>query len=238
MGFTFNNIHSDTYNIAASISSRPLIPEKRQFSEYVLGRDGKIQVEDGYNNSEIELECRIGDYDRAEISTVVRNISAWLRSAPPGVLELDDEPDMLYTVVSVTNNALISRDGWTETFTLRFICLPYQHKNNKTPATTLTGPGTVTVTNNGTYKALPVITLAGTAASITIGSFTYTNLTGAVYIDCINYLVYSLSGETKVNEISNFSGDFVELEPGTTNLTVTGTITSVDITINYWDTYL
>lgn len=238
MGFTFNNIHSDTYNIAASISSRPLIPEKRQFSEYVLGRDGKIQVEDGYNNTEIEIECQLGDYDRSEISNTVRLISAWLRSPIPGVLELDDEPGMLYTVVSVPNNALISRDGWIDTFSLTFMCLPYQHKNNKTPVVTLTGVDNITLINDGTYKSLPVITLSGTADSITIGPFTYTNLSGTVYIDCINYLVYSLSGETKVNEISNFSGDFIELDPGTTNLEVTGTITSVDVTVNYWDTYL
>lgn len=111
---------------------------------------------------------------------------------------------------------------------------------------------TIEVVNAGTYKALPIINLTGNATSITIqgfnyttpegiikeGSLTFNNLSGTVYIDCDNQVVYSLSGTTKVNKILDFDGDFPELLPGANQFEISGTITSLTIEFDYKNTYL
>jgi predicted phage tail component-like protein len=111
---------------------------------------------------------------------------------------------------------------------------------------------TIDVVNAGTYKALPIIILTGVAETITVsgfkvtkqpgivldGEFTFTNLNGTIYIDCEEKLVYSQSGNTKTNKITDFSGEFPELFPETNSFVVNGTITNLTIAFDYKNTYL
>ena len=239
MGVTIAGVHSDDHSIAVSIRTRPMIAEKRQVSDYVVGKDGKIHIEDGYNDGLIELECKIGDYDRAARQTQARGIAAWLDQTPPFVFKFDDEPDLEYVIVKTANNVVQMLEGYTDSFLVRLECKPFKRKNHKTPLQTITGADTIAVTNDGTKYANPVFTLTGTAATITIDTFTYTGLSSeTVYVDCERKLVYAVSGDTKINKIQNFSGTFTTIQPGSGSLSVSGSITSVDVTTDYWDTYL
>ncbi len=104
---------------------------------------------------------------------------------------------------------------------------------------------TLTMTNLGNYKAKPTITLSGTTNTVTLtddsgNSFTFENLNGTVYIDCKYKLVYSLSGTTKVNKRANLKkgSKYLELEPGTNNIKVTGNSNPIAVKIDFNATYL
>lgn len=111
------------------------------------------------------------------------------------------------------------------------------HNNNVTSGKTLQ------VNNLGNYTAKPTIVLSGTTSQVILtdglgNSCKYTNLSGTVYIDCKHKLVYSLSGTTKVSKRSNFSGKWLDIEPGTNNLTVTGNTNPITVDIIFNASYL
>lgn len=110
---------------------------------------------------------------------------------------------------------------------------------------TVTGATTIIVQNLGTYEVLPLIKLSGTATSITLtddagNSFTYSGLTSGtdIYIDCNNKLVYSISNNKKVNQRSNFSGDYLKLLSGENTINVSGNSMNVNIEFDYKNAYI
>jgi hypothetical protein len=145
-------------------------------------------------------------------------------------------------------------------FDVVFECLPYQQQTNYNDGQTwnetdsgwaytnipwngyerifsVNSGQAVDVYNAGTYKALPVIKLTGTAATVTVGGFTFKNLAGTVYVDSNNQVVYSQNGSTKTNRILDFSGDFPEIVPGSNHFTISGTITNLIVEFDYKNTY-
>ena len=258
MGLTFNGQHSDDFGVYFKTTAIPYIAPKRSSSIEVQGRDGQYVFEDGYNNIIIDLSCVVIGAKVFNRRKQARLISAWL--ANTGALIFDYEKDIQYTVVKITNNIIAVMEGTADQFTISFECKPYQEQtfyNDELTwgeaATawaytsipwagfprefTVSTGDTITVTNAGTYKALPVIKLTGTEASVTIVGFTFTNLAGDVYIDCKEKVVYEISGSTKVNRISDFTGDFPEIAPGENIFAVTGA-TDLVVEYDYKNTYL
>ncbi len=261
MGFKFNGIHSDTFKICVRTESLPCIAPKRQTTISVPGRDGQHVVEDGYDNIEVKFECSIVDEFPVGRRKNTRAIASWL--ADTGVLILDHEKDVEYRVVRSVTNIDITPRGYevpVDDFKITFECLPHPRSayyNDGLYWDTCTSswqylempwPGyirtfevsngdNIDVHNAGTYKALPVIKMEGVASSVTVGDFTITGLSGIVYIDCFNQLVYSMSGASKVNQISKFSGKFPELKPGENIFPISGSITNLVIEFDYKNTY-
>ncbi len=266
-GFKYRNIDSSTYHITVKTDNIPVIPAKRIVQEEVIGRDGSYIFEDKHSPKEIELTCELhGHLKYSERRYLVREITAWLDI--PGELILNYEPDKKYQahlseqtdlsmlavydvftlvfVVQPIAKSIYENDGltWGEAaIPWGYASIPWG--GYQTVFQNITGDTTVDVTNAGTYDELPVIVLSGEAASITItddagNSFTYTNLVSGtdIYIDCKNKLVYSISGSSKVNKRSYFTGDYIKLLPGTNSIDISGTITSVNIDFDYRNAYL
>lgn len=257
-GFIFKDIDSSTYNLTVKTQSLPVLPSKRSIQEYVLGKDNPYDFEDGYNRKSIVLSCEIHANTMNERRYYARLIAAWLDGE--GDLILNYEPDKVYSarVLNVVNN---TPNGMYDKITIAFeVDLAKSTYDNEDLTwdeadmswlsaempwdglvQTFTGSGTHEVTNLGTYKALPIIELTGVASSITLtlgdSTFTYTGLNGTIYIDCDNKLVYS-GTTTKVNQRSNFDGDYLELSPGQNDIVVSGTITDISIYYNFKNTYL
>jgi predicted phage tail component-like protein len=245
--------------------SIPYIPPKRQITKEVQGRDGGYTFEDCYGDIQIPLKCKITGETLLDRRKTAREIAAWLTNK--GTLIFDYEPDVEYTVVKITNDIKGMFVGYhlpVDEFTIIFECKPFQKQtyyNDNITWDDITsawkyfnipwnGEGcdrafltvehgdTLQLANFGTYKARPIITLTGVAATVTIGPFTYTGLNGTIYVDCEDRVVYSESGGVKTNKLPYFTGTFVELVPGVTDLAVSGTITNLDVTFDYKNTYL
>jgi predicted phage tail component-like protein len=261
-GFTFNSEHSSDKGVYFKTRAIPYIAPKRSETVEVQGRDGGYVFEDGYSNIIIELQCVVVNGRVINRRKAAREIAYWLSAV--GTLNFDNELDINYEVVKITHDIAAAMEGSTDQFTITFECKPYQENTYYNDGLTwaeidsawsyfelpwggggtdrvftVTGADSLVLNNYGTYKALPVIKLVGTASSITIGSFTITNLSSdTVYVDCLNQIVYEISGGNKVNWIDEFSGDFLEIDPGENTFAVSGTITSVEITFDYKNTYL
>jgi len=259
MGLTFNDQHSDDFGLYFKTAAIPYIAPKRSSSVEVQGRDGQYVFEDGFDNIQIELSCVIISSKVLNRRKQARAITAWL--ANTGILVFDYEKDVQYRVVKVTNGIAAAMVGTADEFTVTFECEPYQEQtyyndgltweeadggwaytnipwNGYERIFTVADGQTIEVVNAGTYKALPTIKLSGTATSVNIGPFSYENLAGDVYVDCKNKVVYSLNGSAKVNKITDFTGEFPELVPGTNQFEISGTITDLLLEFDYKNTYL
>lgn len=259
MGFEFAGQHSDDFGLYFRTSSIPYMAPKRSMSMEVQGRDGNYVFEDGYNNIIITIACVIIGARVLDRRKQARAIAEWLSNT--GILVFDTESDINYNVVKITNDVSANMLKSTDSFNISFECEPYQTNTYYNDSVTwgeatstwgnmeipwggydrsfdVKASDTIEVVNAGTYKALPIIKLSGSATTITIGGFTITNISDDVYVDCKDQVVYTLSGSTKVNKIADFTGDFPELAPGTNSFDISGTITSMNIEYDYKNTYL
>lgn len=256
MGFTFNGQHSNAFGIFYKTELIPIIPSKRSESVEIQGFDGLHVFESDYNNILISLACVTVGTKVLDRRKKGRAIAKWLSDT--GKLIFDIEKDIEYQVVKITSDINAEMSGNVDKFNIVFECSPIQTQTYYNDSITweeadtawaymnipwagyprtfeVSGPGTITVENAGTYKALPLIIITGTSASAVVGPITITNLTGTIYVDCKNKLVYSVSGGAKVNQLSKFSGDFVTLEPGSNLLNVSGTMS---VEFDYKNTFI
>jgi phage-related protein len=262
MGFIFRDHHTDDFNLCVRTRSQPYIAPKRQITIKIPGKDGLACFEDGYDNLLIEFECKITDYDRTKRRKTIRDIAAWLSDT--GSLIIDHEDDIEYDVLLTSHNITSeSSDPQLplEEFTVIFECSPHAYKrrflNNliwgeadvrwqdaavywegDTVTVDVNNGDMISIQNEGTYKAIPFIVLSGIFGGVSFGDFSITDLNGSLYIDSRNKLVYSLSGTTKINQLSKFSGKFPELNPGVNLFPISGTITNLKVEVFFRHTYL
>ncbi|MCF8020903.1 MAG: phage tail family protein [Vallitaleaceae bacterium] len=236
LGFTFNGRHSSELGLYIRTKSNPLLPNKRIVKETVMGKDGSYIFEDGYEDKELEFECTLLEDDLETRRLMARDIAEWLVSK--GDLILDYESDKKYIVIQTVNNIDLAFENGADIFDIKFVCEPFQYSVIENEGTSFDNPiGDISIINSGSHKVLPVIEITGTGAIIIESnnkSFIYSNLNGTVYVDCENYIVYS--GNPKVNKLSNFSGDFINLIKGENIVNVTGTITNIKFI--YRNTYI
>ena len=94
------------------------------------------------------------------------------------------------------------------------------------------GQKTVTVVNEGTYKALPKITVTGTGTIVlkTNGDYpvTITDLNGSVVIDS-EYFDYYNPNMPTLRTLKVSAKAFPELKVGTNTITTTGTVTKLKV---------
>ena len=259
MGFKFNNVHSADTGLRVISESLSLIPSKRSTNISVQGKDGEYVFEDKFDNVIVSLECDIIEVGMITRRRAIREVANLINAT--GDLILDSEPDMVYKVVKTSNDIDTEVMATKDTFTLDFECEPYQtntfYNDNLTwdNATTawdylnmpwdgyerifnLTSPSSITVVNAGTYEALPIIKLTGTATNLTVGQFTINSIASeTLYIDCKRQIVYRVDGN-KINEYSRFLGEFLKLEPGDNIISVSGTITDIQIEFDYKNTFI
>jgi len=264
MGLTFNDVHSDTFGICVKTKSITGIPTKKSKKVKVQGRDAEVIFEDsGYDNIELEFECKIVDDLILHRRKNMRLISQWLRNT--GTLILDYEPDVSYDVVKTVSDIDVNIMGYKlpiDEFTIKFECRPNQtqlfYNSDMTWEDSdallqyadlpwigyervfeLTIPNVISVMNAGTYKALPIIKVEGVADELRIEHMTITGLNGTLYIDCKDYVVYSESGGVKTSQMSKFEGEFLEIDPGENLFAILGTFTEpITLTFDYKNEYL
>jgi phage-related protein len=261
--FTTDNIdkHSSEYGIYIKTKNLPPLAKKRIVEEVVPNRHGSYKFENGYEDKIIELECVFIESDFTLRRLKMREISQWL--SQEGQLILDYESDKYYIgrLVGISTKIDNSVDILNLTFKVKpfaystylnenvildsevylysYIPVGYDLENNFY----VTGYQEATVTNLGTFEAMPVIEIDGTADSISVsnstGGFTIQNITEKVYVDCEKMLCYTIDayGE-KVNKLIDFTGSFVKIPVGDSTFTIDGTNLNVNVFFNYRNTYL
>lgn len=93
MGFTFRNQHSLEFGIICKTIENPAKPSLRIDRIRILGKDGTIKFEDGYEDKKIELECVVKGSSFEELEIKMQSIIQWI--SEKGTLVMDYAPTIV-----------------------------------------------------------------------------------------------------------------------------------------------
>ena len=194
-------------------------PAERGKLVEVPGRDGYLWAADGaFNNVLTRVQCQTTD--DADMAVV----DAWLRGA--GELRFSDDPERFYrarVVKEFSRSAAVNR-FMNQAFTVTFDCQPFLYHRSVDDIPLDGNPDTVT--NPGTYKSAPRLTIEGTGdAVLTIGTqiLEVTDLAGGVIVDSESCECFDLTETALRNDRVTLMDDcFPVLQPGANIISWTG----------------
>ena len=241
-GITFKDTHSSEFGVIIHTNANPMLPKLRVSEISIPSKSSTYKFTDGYEDRTIRLVFKIIDKNFIEKRNRIRSIAQWLTGK--GKLIFDYEPEKYYKA-EVFSGITPTIDPTVDTFEVTFLCEPFAlaEYENVVAKDNITTTDTLTAINNGTYESNPMIEITGTAESITIassgGSFAISTIDAKTIIDCENMLCYTVDGlGQKANKLIDFTGAFIKLEPGMTNVDISGVNLNVSVTIKNRDTYL
>ena len=207
-------------------------PAERGELIQVPGRDGYLWAADGaYDNVLTRVQCQTAD--DADMAAV----SAWLRGA--GELRFSDDPDRCYrarVTKEFSRSAAMNRFV-NQTFTVTFDCQPFLYHREVADIILTASPATIT--NPGTYKSAPRLTIEGTGdAALTIGTqiVEVTELAGGVIIDSELGECFDLTQSMLLNgKVTLLDDGFPVLQPGANIISWTGAVTKITIAPRWRD---
>lgn len=89
IGFSFNGVHSNFYNLYIKTIVPPIPPKPRYKEVKVIGKDGTYKFLDGYEDISIQFDVLIlGTI--SERREKIRNIGAWLQGEHNLVIDYDN----------------------------------------------------------------------------------------------------------------------------------------------------
>lgn len=208
--------------------------------ESIPGRDGAWDFGTQFDARPIEIDCVILADSKADLKQKVRDLAGLFNPRLGSrALIFDDEPDKLY-FARLTGQLPIEQIGSFGSFTLQLICVdPFVYSSGET---TSSGTSPLTVTQNGTHVATPVLTItknsgAGTL-TVTHSDGTFETLTftpsapsGVYVVNCKEFTIT----KDGAGAYKFVTGDFVTLHQGNNLITTTGSVTNIQVTFrNTW----
>ena len=222
MGVIINN--QNTKNLGFALVGRPSIAsaEKKYETTEVDGRDGSLTRFLGYDDLKFSLNFNI--LFQSDIKQKLREIKGVLAQA--STLSFDDSPNFFYKIKQAQISETESVIKASGVFNVDFVAEPYEYE--KTSLTSYTTKP-ISLTNQTTTTALPVIKMYGTGTvvlSVNGTGITLTGLTSSIVLD--SELQEAYTGLT-TNMNSNMNGNFPVFKTGSNSITWTGTVTKVEI---------
>lgn len=200
----------------------------RKFDSYVVpGRSGTIiEQYDAYDNITKKYNIWFTDYFYKNLYSPVkaREVAEWLYTSS-GYMKLEDDFEPEYFRLAYFNGPLdienlMQKYGKT---TISFECRPERYL--KSGDEWINSPSKII--NPFLFDAKPLLKIEGSGTiTVTIQgqTFTLTNITDYVYVDCEAMDCYRQSAE---NMNSHFSGTFPKLKPGNNNISISSGIIKV-----------
>lgn len=231
--FEFGGVNSANMTNKLYIRKVPSLNRSAQKIDVfsVPGRDGDIILQQGaWTNQKQVYDCYVGDGDAA---AAAQELTDWLFSMD-GYKELKDgwEPDV-YRFAYLADNPLeiesiMNKVGHVE---ITFSCEPKRYLETGRTITTLTATGTLS--NPTPFTAKPLLKVTGTVdgtGTVSCGGNTLgiTFPAATFIIDCETQQAYSTDGTLFYN--SYISGSFPVIPQGSQTFSLTGVVSSVEIT--------
>ncbi|MBR3236877.1 MAG: hypothetical protein IKF99_00405 [Oscillospiraceae bacterium] len=207
-------------------------PRKKVDRYEVPGRNGDIIISQGaFENVQRRYNLEVHD-DLTDYDTAAAELMAWLY-VPEGYQRLTDTFDtavyrkaFVYEDTDIEN--MVNTDGRC---TVQFECDPRRFLLTGETVTTLTGSGTIT--NPTSFTSRPSIEVHGSGnGTITAGgnTITITGIVDGMVLDCDSQNAYK--GTSNYNSL--ITGVFPVIPGGSQTITITGGITSIKVTPNWW----
>lgn len=212
-----------------SMPTRPHPARKGKLTD-VPGVNGKLfQDEKAYDRILVTVRVVAPDNDNID------NVNAWLDGE--GNLIFGDEPERAYhariTKEFSRSNRMPRLRG--QEFTITFDCEPFRYNANAAIDSERYYSGE-TITNPGTVASAPLLLVNGNGdGTLMIGSNTliFNDLKYYVYVDCESKIAYtggSSATDPMMLATQHVTGEWPEIQPGDSQVSFTGGITSVIIT--------
>jgi len=224
-GFSFNGRHCSEFGLAVKNRNRQLLPAVNDRYLEIPDRHGSYHFPGELQDRIIELECAFMGVSRENLREKARQIAAWLYTKERTILSFDDDPDRYY---------LAKLDGAIDpeqlsvlaTFSLVFRCEPLAYgaeiqENFISDAATITNPGT--------FEALPIFNATFTAIAsewkVTLGT-KYVRVVHAFQIgdtlevNCATGAVL-INGVRAIDKLDWQNSEFFALPPGESTMTIT-----------------
>ena len=220
--------------------NRQLLPETNDSYVQVPGRQGSILFPRELADRRIDIDCAFVEPSLADIRTKARDIAAWLYTDDRANLSFDDETGKTYKgkLASAVDFDHIGRMGQ---FSITFICEPLAYGGQVTADF---AGDSVTVTNAGTFSALPIIE----ATFVDVASEFKVTL-GTKYVRVVDDFVLNdtlkidtgtgavlINGTRAMDKLDWQNSTFFELAKGdnTLNITPTGKCTATVKHVPRW----
>ncbi len=211
-----------------------LLPETRDYTEEIPGRDGEIDFGCDYQSRALELHCAVEVLAGTAQKTLMRTIAGQLDAqAGTTTLTFADEPGKVYNVRYAGSIDFTQHTTWLE------MTIPFKMFNPfilGTPQKSLTGSGTAVNAGN---KATPfILTVTGpvTNPSVTVSGYV---MSYAGTVASGKSLVVDTEKLTAIydnaNALPNFNGVFPKLQPGNNAVTAAAAGTTI---VTWYDRYL
>lgn len=219
--FIFNDIDSRDNKII--VNRLPGLVKATEQTEKITipGRNGFLTSTTGAFEGIIK-PCECYTKEDADINF----ISSWLRGK--GKVIFSNEPDFYYEAVIINQLTFEKVIRQYRAFLIQFECQPFKQRLNE-GIITLTSAGTIL--NLGTIESAPIIKVYGSGnITLTVNgvSINLFNVSNYVTIDSVLMDAY----KDTVLKNNDMAGDFPLLTPGINNISWTGTVSKVEVTLN------
>lgn len=222
MDFLINNQSAEKQGIYLVDYPEILTAEQNTTFYSVSGRDGSMAQDEGLQD--VNYTFKFAIYNFSDVYQAYSKAISFLKSG--NYVSTDEWNFNLYFNHIQIGNATVDK-GVILNFSVVYRCRPLKYLKNIQPIT-LTTSGTVN--NIGTYKALPSIRVyrsgAGTG-TLKVNSDTITFDMQKDFYDVDSYLMDCFYQNTNMN--AYMSGVFPELKVGGNTISLTGTISKIQI---------
>ena len=227
----FDMIINNTYALSDKkiyMPTRPAIPPNTKRMQYIEipGRDGTVSMFDGYDDRPFPIDFNI--YDRTNVNKKLREVNPIFSNCK--TIKFTDDPEIYYKVkeFKISDKERVFDKAYE--FSAEVKIEPFDYLVEGSKVLTLTS--STTLVNPGTYYSEPTLKIYGSGTiNMSVGSYSFqvTNVSGYVQINSALLECYKdtdpLGKEMK--------GSFPLFVPGSNKITLSSTITKVELIPNW-----
>lgn len=220
---------------------KPCSPNMTYHEFVAPKRNGSKRYENRYEDLIIKVVIGVSGNTIDRQTKITNLLCQWIGKEDK--LIFDDRPNLFYKA-KFFKSCTSDNDGVFTKLTITFIasfCM-YELLANNSEWIGITANTTKQISNQGNYKAQPIIKLSGVATQLTLKinneAFSIANLSGIIYIDSENMIVYTMNNNVKVSSLLQFTGVFPTIEPGVNDVVISGTALNLSIIIDFKNTYI
>ncbi len=228
--FSFNGIYLSSFDCHVggreAYKSFSALPSREITTEKLIGFDSEIVVASKLNPRTFAIPIFINELGYNNI----RDLASWLDTSVPKRFYWRDDSIYINCMLDTGGLDIENIFDTRGLMELKFIAHdPFFYQITSNAFTFVDN-----IENLGNRKSYPLIQVnLGNLTNLTIKSFDSNNIEltscvltavlGTVYIDSLEKRVYSISGQTVTNLISNFSGSFPIIDIGNIKITLSAT---------------
>jgi len=232
---TFNNVCSLDYDIQVEHPPEYDTPERNYSVQSIPGRNGDLIQDNGsYKNVNRSYQIAIGSIEK-EHPVMANDVSNWLHSGF-GYSRLEDSYEPEYYRLAMYSESgnisnILNHAGRT---TINFNCKPQRFLKSGDKTIIINKSGNLINPTN--FTTLPIIVIKGTGVgSLQIGKYLVNILTITDGMTLNSEIQDIYHETTNLNSVIVLSDDeFPKLEAGTSYISFSGGITSIEIIPKWW----